>query len=318
MRNSLIILAGILAVGCSANAAYDRRRANSENNTIKTAAVKPAVEAEASAADTVVTDRWKKRVETLLSSGDKVYKRQGKEAMILFFARSFIGIPYVAHTLDKSDEEKLVVNLDGLDCTTYVENVATLSLCVLKGKFTYADYRKMLTDLRYRGGKLSYENRLHYYEWWVEDNERMGFVKQIDSPDPPFSGRQKLETDYMTTHASAYDMLRNNPERVKALSKLEQLTQGKTVKFIPKTRIDNSSLLRNTVHDGDIIAITTNKRGLDTTHLGIAVWHKDGLHLLNASALSKNGHKVVEADESLSHYLSSRSWNPGIRVARIM
>ena len=58
------------------------------------------------------------------------------EELILTIARKFIGVPYVAHTLDKNDEERLVVNLHGLDCTTYVEAVTALTLCAERGKRT--------------------------------------------------------------------------------------------------------------------------------------------------------------------------------------
>ena len=71
------------------------------------------------------------------------------------------------------------------------------------------------------------------------------------------------------------------------------------------------------VHDGDIIGLVTNKAGLDASHLGIAVWHDDGLYLLNASSLKKNGHQVVEPKETLFAYLAARAHNTGIRVLRI-
>lgn len=304
----IILLAVMLAaVGCSGQP----RQTTTPSAPAKadTAVAKGDTE-EPSAAPTAV--------DTLLAEGAKVLKASGKEKMILFYARHFIGVPYVAHTLDQSSEESLVVNLDELDCTTYLENVMALSLCTLRGQTTFADFRAMLQRLRYRGGQLSYENRLHYYQWWVSDNEEKGLVKQIDSPNPPFTAVQRIETTYMTTHASAYAMLQGRPDRVKALRKLESQTDGLSVRYIPKSLIGNTRLMRQTIHDGDIIAITTNKRGLDTTHLGIAVWHADGLHLLNASALKKNGNRVVEARETLRHYLDQRSWNPGIRVARIL
>ena len=47
----------------------------------------------------------------------------------LFFARKFLGLPYVAHTLEINDDERLVVNTRQLDCTTLVENVTALTLC---------------------------------------------------------------------------------------------------------------------------------------------------------------------------------------------
>lgn len=305
---SLVLLAVMfIAIGCSG-----------QNRQSKSAgSVRKAATLATKASNTASKKQSLNTVDSLLTEGAKVLKQRGKEAMTLFYARHFLGVPYVAHTLDRSKEEALVINMKELDCTTYLENVVAMSLCTLRGQTTFADFKTMLQRIRYRGGQLSYANRLHYYQWWVSDNELKGFVRQVDSPNPPFSAVQRIETTYMTTHSSAYDMLRNRPDRVSELRKLERQTDGLEVRYIPKSMINNTKLMRQTVHDGDIIAITTNKKGLDTTHLGIAVWHSDGLHLLNASALKKNGNKVVEARETLRRYLDQRSWNPGIRVARI-
>ena len=240
------------------------------------------------------------------------------EQLIIGIARKFIGIPYVSHSLDKNDDEKLVVNLHGLDCTTYVETVTALTLCAKKNEIRFSDYVRQLEQLRYCGGKLSYINRLHYFHWWLEDNERMGFVKEIDTPNPPFMAVQTLKINYMSQNAGLYDMLKHNPERVAELKKLEDATNGTKLRYIPKSLLNNSKLLREVVRDGDILAIVTSKRELDTTHLGFAVWHKDGLHLLNASNLRKNGNQVVDPVETLYNYMMARPANLGIRVVRIL
>ena len=39
------------------------------------------------------------------------------ENVIIHYAQKFLGLPYVAHTLDQNDEECLVINTKGLDCT---------------------------------------------------------------------------------------------------------------------------------------------------------------------------------------------------------
>ena len=57
-----------------------------------------------------------------------------------------------------------------------------------------------------------------------------------------------------------------------------------------------------------------SKQGLDTSHIGIAVWHADGLHLLNASQIR---HKVVEEPMTLAVYMSKHPKQTGIRVIRI-
>ena len=56
------------------------------------------------------------------------------------------------------------------------------------------------------------------------------------------------------------------------------------------------------------------KKGLDIAHVGIAVWKRDGLHLLNASMIYK---KVVEDSRTLAEYMKGRKTFTGIRVIRI-
>lgn len=248
-----------------------------------------------------------------------VYNKQNSIGdVILFVGRKFIGKPYVAHTLDRTDDEQLVVNLQQLDCTTYLENVLALVLASYKPNPNYETFLKQLKDIRYRQGILGYENRLHYFDWWLEDNEAMGFVHEVKTSEPPFTAVQTLKINYMSEHSQAYSMLKNHPERVESIKLLENKTNGKQVVYIPKAALKNTALLRKTIKDGDIIALVTNKKNLDTTHLGLAVWHKDGLHLLNASSLKKNGKQVVEPEETLYQYLMARPWNTGIRVARVV
>ena len=72
----------------------------------------------------------------------------------LFFARGFLNRPYVAHTLEAGDKERLVVNTRELDCTTLVETVTALTKCAYQKKYTYADYRAALQAMRYRNGRI--------------------------------------------------------------------------------------------------------------------------------------------------------------------
>lgn len=255
-------------------------------------------------------------VERILRTTHDHYAAWGKEKTILWIARQFIGVPYVAHTLDRSDTEQMVINLHELDCTTYVEAVLALARCTFAGKTSFADYCREARLIRYMSGKVDYCGRLHYFQWWVSDNERKGFIQEIHAPSTLFTGRQHLRIDYMSTHADSYDMLRQHPERVKTIAQQEKAWLGKTVTYIPKGRLKEPAL-RKVVHDGDILGLVTNKPGLDASHLGIAVWHEDGLYLLNASSLKKNGHQVVEPKETLFAYLAARAHNTGIRVLRI-
>lgn len=95
---------------------------------------------------------------------------------------------------------------------------------------------------------------------------------------------------------------------------MKKRLSDKSCRYIPKTEIKNTKLLRAVIHDGDIIAIVTNKKGLDTSHLGIAVWHADGLHMLNASQIRK---KVVEEPMTLRQYMDRHPTQLGIRIVRV-
>jgi hypothetical protein len=245
----------------------------------------------------------------------KLLRQADKQATTLWIARQFMDVPYVAHTLEVNDCEQLVVNTRQLDCTTLVETVAALKLCIAKDQRTWKDYLDALRSLRYRQGRLDgYPSRLHYFTDWIQDKVKMQLVDDIQQPNPPFSAVQTVSVNYMSEHPEAYKALKANPQLVPLIRKQEQALTGLKVRYIPKTTVRNTRLLRNTIHDGDIIAITCNKKGLDIAHLGFAVWRKDGLHLLNASSLHK---KVVEEPMTLYRYLQKHSTFTGIRIIRI-
>ncbi|MBR1547350.1 MAG: DUF1460 domain-containing protein [Prevotella sp.] len=238
------------------------------------------------------------------------------DAGTLHFARKFIGRPYIAHTLEVNDREQLVVNTRQLDCTTLVETVAALTICARQGRRQWSDYVETLRTLRYRQGILDgYASRLHYFSDWIADNEALRLVGELQSPNPPFTALQTVDVSYMSTHPTAYKALKAQPSLVPVIREQEQALSGSTCRYIPKSAFRrNTAQLRRVIRDGDILAITCNKPGLDIAHLGFAVWRKDGLHLLNASQLHK---KVVTEPMTLYQYLQRHPTFTGIRVVRI-
>ena len=245
----------------------------------------------------------------------QVLKQADEKNGTLEVARQFMNIPYVGQTLEVNDQERLVVNTRQLDCTTLVETVTALTLCVRNNRRTWTDYLDVLRQLRYRDGKLQgYTSRLHYFSDWIDNKTKMDLVTEVQKPNPPFTAVQRLNINYMSQHPQSYRSLKEHPEQVSVIRKQEQALTGKSYRFIPKTALKNSKLLRQTIKDGDILAITCNKKGLDIAHLGFAVWRKDGLHLLNASQLHK---KVVEEPMTLYQYMQQHKTFTGIRVVRI-
>lgn len=234
--------------------------------------------------------------------------------LMLYFGRQLIGMPYVAKTLEKNPQERLVVNLRQFDCTTFVENTLALTLCAKNHLTRFADFLTFLRLIRYRNGEVAYVNRLHYFTEWIADNARMGYVEEVSEPNPPFTKTQKIEINFMSTHVSLYPMLARNPSWIPSIQSMERELEGREFPYIPKEEIANTAVCRAAIHDGDIIAILTSKPGLDTSHIGIAVWHADGLHLLNASQVRK---KIVEEPMTLHAYMKKHPSQTGIRIIRV-
>lgn len=233
----------------------------------------------------------------------------------LFFARKFLDVPYVANTLEVSDEEQLVVNTRQLDCTTFVETVTALTLCAYRHLYTWRDYLNVLVEMRYRNSVINtYTSRIHYFTEWITANIKKGIVTEIQDPDPPFSAVQQVCVNYMSSHPESYKALQQHPDYVDEIRRMEQNVTGGCFRYIPKEAVRNDHQLRTAVCDGDIIAITCQKKGLDIAHLGFAVWKHGKLHLLNASQLHK---RVVEEPMTLYRYLQKHPSHTGIRIIRI-
>ncbi len=163
-----------------------------------------------------------------------------------------------------------MVNLRQLDCTTYTETVMALTLCMKQKQPSFDNFCRNLRLLRYKDGVVSYANRLHYFTSWIEENTKKGLVDCIEEPSAAFSATQTVNANYMTTHTRLYPMLVKNPEWISLIRDTEKEISGRKHKYIPKSRLNESALLRQAIHDGDIIVILTSKQGLDTSHIGIA------------------------------------------------
>ncbi|MCR4602348.1 MAG: DUF1460 domain-containing protein [Prevotella sp.] len=235
---------------------------------------------------------------------------------VLFYARQFLGKPYVAHTLEcYPDDERLVLNTAELDCTTYVDVVAALTLCARRGEKSFRNFVHQLHQQRYWDGKCNdYTSRIHYFSDWIRDNTRMGFASEIQQPNPPFTAVQTVKVSYMTQHPQSYVSLKRHPEYLPEIARQEKDLSGQKFRYIPTSEVKNTALLRQTVKDGDIIGIVTAAEGLDIAHLGIAVWHDDGLHMIDASSIKK---KVVEETITMRQYLTRRKNALGIRIVRL-
>lgn len=238
-----------------------------------------------------------------------------KDNCLMYFARKLKSIPYVARTLEGGECERLVVNLRQLDCTTYVENVIALYLCIKNGKTTFRNFCNYLRNIRYENGIVTYPTRLHYFSYWIEQNTLTGIVREIVPQDSSVTEDSEYDIYYMSSNPEKYPALRKDTSLIDDISEMEKYFDGKTYRYIPKAKLKNPESLQAYIKDGDIIAIVTNKKGLDISHIGFAAWHKGNLHLLNASSIHK---KVVEEPMSLYKYMMRHPSQTGIRIIRVL
>jgi hypothetical protein len=226
-------------------------------------------------------------------------------------AQWLINTPYVAATLEKNDQERLVINLRELDCTTFLENVLAISQCIVKQHNTFTNFACELTQIRYRNGIIDgYPSRLHYFTEWLVDHQKRGFITLISEEigDAPFNS----QVSFMSTHPSSYKALSTHPEFVEAMRKTEADVSAYQLKQITTNHLPQ---VENQIKDGDIIAFSTTIDGLDISHVAFAIHQNGKLCFIHAST---SAHKVVIAEKSIYEYLLGSKRNDGILVGRMM
>jgi hypothetical protein len=221
----------------------------------------------------------------------------------------FIGTEYVAGTLEGKGPEVCRVDLTGLDCVTFFENALCLARIIKKGRTDFADFIKELTYTRYRKGSLTdYTSRLHYTSDWIYDNEKKRVIKDITRD----IGGQKfpVEVSFMSGNPQYYPALMEFPEFITTIAGIEQEINRREHWFIPRKRIRKAQEYLQT---GDIIAVATNKKGLDYAHTGLVFRDGEGrIRLLHASLKQKK----VLLDTELYRYIQSVEAHIGITIAR--
>lgn len=223
-------------------------------------------------------------------------------------AKHFLGIPYVAGTLDKSNNELCNIDLEGLDCVTFFESSLCIARIIKSGKTNFNSLINEITYTRYRSGKIiDYTSRLHYTSDWITDNIKKKVINNISQS---LGGKEfDFNVSFMSSNPKYYKQLKDNPVLVKKIKDIEDQVNAQTIFYIPKHMVAKAE---TKINNGDIIAITTNKKGLDYSHTGIAYKENDTVHFMHASLNQK---KVI-IDKRLSEYLSSIKSDTGISVLR--
>lgn len=231
--------------------------------------------------------------------------------LLVRIGERFVGTPYEPHTLEVPGPERLVVNLEALDCVTFVETALVLARLAwngtAEGAFRTA-YRDELTRIRYRGGVLDgYPSRLHYFSEWIADNETAGMVTAVSRKLGGVADSSAI--DFMSTHPDAYRQLAD-PDALAGVIRTETRISAVERYYIPQEEIAAKAHL---IRDGDIIAATSTVPGLDIAHTGIALWRDGELRLLHAPLV---GSHVQISEGTLAERIQRIGGQDGIMVAR--
>jgi hypothetical protein len=264
-----------------------------------------------SSAFNTLDNHEEKLVKERLFSFDESLTNESIKKIIETVGVSFLGTDYVAGTLDEDiNSEKLVIKISGLDCVTFVENTLAMARTIQTGQLSLESFKDELQSIRYRNGIIDgYTSRLHYFSDWIYDNEQKGIVQDITKKigGVPY----KKNINFMSTHQSSYKQLNTDGgESLAKIKNIEKKINKRKLYYIPKNEVDT---YYDDLQTGDIIATTTEIKGLDVTHTGY-VYKKNGkTYFLNASLSAK---EVIVSKEELKEYLNSDKKKTGIMVAR--
>jgi hypothetical protein len=208
---------------------------------------------------------------------------------IAFLSQQFLGTAYAASTLIGSPEipEVFIMNLESVDCFTFIEYVEAMRL-----SNSYADLELNLKRVRYRSGNIDFTKRNHFFTDWIESRR-----ETIDDATDATGGTQTITIE---------KLLNIKEDGTCFLPGIDPVLRE--LHYIPSEAINIAVL--DKLRSGDYIGIYSFAQGLDVSHTGIFVRHKDKAVLRHASS-QNNFRKVI--DEDFRAYISSK---PGIIVLR--
>ena len=209
--------------------------------------------------------------------------------LIDFISKQFLGTPYVANRLigSQTTPEHLVIDLNALDCFTYIDYVEAF-----RRAKNASDFIRQVAHVRYKNDTVSFFKRRHFFSDWAYSNPVL--VKDVAAQISP-----KTQT--------VRKRLNETAPGEKYLPGIPIVTRD--IKYIPSQYIDNN-VIKN-LHVGDYIGIYSPDHGMDVTHVGIYTKVNGVPTFRNASSLRANM-KVV--DSPFMDYVKNK---PGIVVFRI-
>ncbi len=199
-----------------------------------------------------------------------------------YISGQFLSTPYKGSSLTGglTIPEDLVIDLEGMDCMTFIEYVEAMRL-----SGTYDEFTMNLRSVRYKKGIVAYENRRHFFTDWV------GYSPQTVEDATTIVGGAKT--------VRVRKRLNLNSDGTSVLPGIS--VTEREIYCIPADAIDNSVIER--IKTGDYAGIYSDREGLDVTHTGIIIKDQPAVCLRHASS-RRDTDKIT--DEELTGYLTGK------------
>lgn len=235
----------------------------------------------------ILLGRWtRETIDGLLRESSKIEDAGGR---IDFLSAQFIKTPYKESTLigDMHTPEVFVINLEGVDCLTFIEYIESM-----RRSGSFEEFRENLRQVRYRSGETVFDKRNHFFTDWKAFNP--GFIIDVTK----YAGAAK--------HMEVSKRLNEKQDGTLFLPGIT--CRLREVMYIQSIHVDDTVL--GHLKTGDYIGIYAKQDGLDVSHVGIFIRDRDKVSLRHASSVKKY-RKVI--DEDFETYLNNKA---GIIVFR--
>ncbi len=245
------------------------------------------------------------------SLSDRQLSKLPIDEVIQVVSSKLLGATYREGLLDQGETEKLFVSLTEFDCVLFVETVLALSRNLLSPTPTYENFVQNIQEVRYANGKLDgYCSRLHYFSEWIRDNQKRNIVRDITTKLGGIPLNKTL--NFMSNNWQKYSRLKSNQANYQCILAMEQKIEielkSEQLRYIPSAKIKSIYPL---LKAGDIIAVTTDLKGIDVTHTGFVYPTPNGIGFIHASPSGK-----VKISPDLQRYVERVDHAIGIMVAR--
>ena len=202
-----------------------------------------------------------------------------------FISSKFIDTPYGENTLmgGPSTQEVFTVNLEAVDCFTFIEYVEAM-----RPAKDFQGFIENLKKVRYRSGNVSYEDRNHFFTDWRE----YGLIRDVTAQ---VGGDFTLKAEKTLNEKGDGTCLLPGITPVK-----------RTVDYIPSEAVGET--VSGRLKAGDYAGIYSDVGGLDVSHVGVVVMTEGKIVFRHASSVAG---KVV--DEDFRIYLKGK---PGLVILR--